>query len=240
MDIRKALTMILCLGLVFSSGAQPRKLLDFTPSVKNLDTLRFDADSVLIIYTATNVSDKPVTILDVHSSCGCFTGSASHKAIAPGASATVRAWFKPRSLHGDQNRHLTVVATDGTEQVLNSLSVKAYVLRDQTEGEIRFSQDLGEGLRTEALRVGLVMDKEGDYLLRIPFYNDTDSPVSVEFAGPERLKLFAPERIAPRSREDVRGIYNARGLRRGREVREKLQIKVNGTEVLPIEITKIF
>lgn len=240
MDIRKALTMILCLGLVFSSGAQTRKLLEFSPGVKSLDTLRFDADSVLIIYTATNVSDKPVTILDVHSSCGCFTGSASHKAIAPGASATVRAWFKPRSLYGDQNRHLTVLATDGTDQLLNSLTVRAYVLRDQTEGEIRFSQDLGGGLRTEALRVGLTRDGAGDYLLRIPLYNDTDAPMELELTGPRRLRLFAPKVIAPRSREDVRGIYNARGLRRGREVREKLQIKVNGTEVLPLEITRIF
>ena len=240
MDIRKAFTVFLCLGLVLSAGAQTRKLLEFQQREVNLDTLRFDADSILITFTARNIADKPVTILDVHSSCGCFTGSASHKAIAPGASAKVEAWFKPGSMHGDQNRHLTVVVTDGTDQVLHSLTAKAYVLRDQSEGEIRFAEDLGQGLRTDMLRVGLTRDKAGDYLLRVPLYNDTDAPVSVEFIGPRRLKLFAPSVIAPRSREDVRGIYNARWIRRGREVHEKLQIRVNGTEVLPIEITRKF
>jgi len=240
MYFRKVILMFLCLGCALAAGAQTHKLLEFETREVNLDTLRFDADSVQILFKAVNVADKPVTILDVHSSCGCFTGSASHKAIAPGASAVVLAWFKPRSLHGEQNRHLTVVATDGTDQVLSSLTAKAYVLRDQSEGEIRFAEALGEGVRTDMLRIPLELDRQGDYVLRLPLYNDTDSPVTIEVTGPSRLKLYAPAVIGPRSREDVRGIYNARWLRRGREVREKLQVKVNGVPVTPIEFYRQF
>ena len=240
MVLRKVLIMLLCLGLFVSAGSQQRKLLEFESREVNLDTLRFDSDSVLVSFVAVNVSPTPVTVLDVHSSCGCLTGTASHRAIGLGGKAVVKAWFKPRSLHGEQSRHLTVVATDGRDQVLSALTVKAFVQRDLSEGEIRFPEHLGEGLRTEFTRVYLTMDSAGDYLLRIPFYNDTDAPVTVSFEGPSRLKLYAPLTIGPRSREDLRGIYNARWIRRGREVKEILHVKVNSKEVIPIEITRVF
>ena len=243
MDLRKGLIMLLCLGCAFTAGAQPRKLLSFEPRIQELDTMRFDADSILVTYIGRNISGHPISILDVHSSCGCFTGSAPKKVIPAGGTVKVQGWFKPHSLHGEQKRYLTLVtASAGADSsiIAHTVGVHAYVLRDQSEGEIRFPLELGEGLRTDKGTYMLALDSYGDYSLRFPLYNDTDAPMSVEFIGPRRLKLFAPSVIAPRSREDVRGIYNARWIRRGREVHEKLQIKVNGTEVLPIEITRKF
>jgi len=239
--MRKALIFVmLCLGGFWAAGAQEHKLLGFEERTVNLDTLRYDADSVAVAYWCTNLGDKPVTILEVHSTCGCFTGEASRRVIGPGKRAVVKAWFKPRSLHGPQHRHLTVVATDGTEQVLSSLSVKAYVLRDQSEGEIRFPEELGAGLRTDVPSCQLERDRQGDYLLRIPLYNDTDEPVRVEVTGPSRLRLFVPETIGPRERRDIRGLYNARWMRRGRTVSDTLRIRVNGAPVRPVEFHRTF
>jgi len=241
MDIRKITLMILCFGLLVSARAQNRSYLEFSPKEVNLDTIRFDADSVLLHFVAKNVSGKPITILEVHSSCGCFTGEASRKAIGPGESSEVKAWFKPRSLHGKQNRHLTVVATDGESQVLSSLTAKAYVLRDQSEGEIRFPDYLGEGVRTDRLSYMIEMDRQGDFVLRVPLYNDTDTPVDVKVSGPERLKIFSPEKtIGPHSREDIRGVYNAKWIKRGTEITDSLQVLVNGKKVTTISFYRHF
>ena len=111
------------------------------------------------------------------------------------------------------------------------------MLRDQTEGQIRFAEDLGRGLRTDVSVNALRRDDFYDYVFSIPLYNDSDEPVQLEVsASSGRIKLYAPQTLAPHSREDLRGEYNALWKRRGSEVLETLTIKVNGEQVAPLQI----
>lgn len=240
MDKSRIITimLLLSLGLCVETRAQEEGsgLVRFPAPELSVDTVRFDGGAHTLRYPFRNISSQPVTVLEVHSSCGCFTGEVNTRTLKPGASAVLTAVFDPKSLHGAQNRHLTVVTSDGTDTFLSSVSVKAYVLRDLSEGEIRFAEDLGQGLRTDSVVNRLTKDEFGDFVFSIPLYNDTDKTVSLEISAPRRVKLYAPEAIAPYSRVQLRGEYNALWKLRGSEVLETLTIKVDGAETTPLQI----
>ena len=233
---RIILMLTLSLGLLCEARAQKSGLVLFSAPEQSVDTVRFDGGAITLRYPFTNVSRQRVTVLEVHSSCGCFTGEVSTRVLAPGATAVLSAVLDPKSLHGTQNRHLTVVTSDGTDTFLSSVSVKGYVLRDLSEGEIRYAENLGAGLRTDTPLNSLRKDAFGDFVFSIPLYNDTDKPVTLEVEASSRVKLYAPATIGPHSREDLRGEYNALWKKRGSEVRETLVIKVDGVAVAPLQI----
>lgn len=236
MEKSRIITILLCLGLSLGAQAQDGRLLRFFEPQQEIDTVRFDSGALTLRYPFENVSAKSVTVLEIHSGCGCFTGQVSTRVLAPGQKAVLTAVFDPKSLYGDQTRHLTVVSSDGENTILSSISVKGYVLRDASEGEIRYAEHLGSGLRTDTVVNALVKDSFGDYVFSIPLYNDTGREMKIEVKGPFRVKLFAPQTLAPHSREDLRGQYNALLKRRGSQVLETLIITVDGVRVTPIQI----
>lgn len=227
---------LLLLGLALPAGAQGRRLLRFDAQVQTVDTVRFDSGSKTLRYPFENVSGKTVTILEVRSTCGCFTGEAATRVLQPGTRSVLTAVLDPSTLHGPQTRHLTIVSTDGEQILLNDVTVSAYVLRDQSEGEIRFAEALGAGLRTDTTVNHFRKDKMGDYILTIPLYNDTDREMRLDVEAPSRLRIYAPKTVAPRSRIDLRGIYTPRWPWWKREVTEMLRIRVDGKEVAPLQI----
>jgi len=236
MESRRTLLLLLCLALPLGARAQGGALLRFPEPEQTVDTVRFDGGAVTLRYPFENVSGKTVTVLEVHSTCGCFTGEAKPRSLSPGGKGVLEAVFDPKSLYGSQTRYLTVVATDGTDQILSSIAVKGYVLRDESEGRIRYAEDLGQGLRTDTRVNALTKDSFGDYVFSIPLYNDTDREMTVEVRAPRRVRLYAPATIPARSRADLRGEYNARWKRRGAGVAETLTIIVNGAETAPLQI----
>ena len=172
MEKIRTIAILLCLCLPLAAGAQGSALLRFSEPEQAVDTVRFDSGAITLRYPYENVSGKTVTILEVHSTCGCFTGEVDTRSLRPGGKGVLVAVFDPKSLYGDQTRYLTVVTSDGTDNVLSSIAVKGYVLRDESEGKIRYAEDLGQGLRTDTSVNALAWDSFGDFAFSIPLYKD--------------------------------------------------------------------
>lgn len=237
MDKNCVITLLLALGLSLSARGQEARLLQFDTREQRFDTVRFDGGPVALRYPFRNVSSKTVTIMEVHSTCGCFTGEVSPRKIAPGASAVLEAVLDPKSLHGPQNRHITVLATDGTSEIMSSLSARGFVLRDESEGEIRFATGLGKGLRSNAAFTWVEKDEFGDYVFSFPLYNDTDKEMTLKYSAPSRVKFYeAPATLAPHSRINIRGEYNSRWKRDGSKVDAEVRIEVNGEAVQAVAL----
>ena len=200
MEKIRTIAILLCLCLPLAAGAQGSALLRFSEPEQAVDTVRFDSGAITLRYPYENVSGKTVTILEVHSTCGCFTGEVDTRSLRPGGKGVLVAVFDPKSLYGDQTRYLTVVTSDGTDNVLSSIAVKGYVLRDESEGKIRYAEDLGQGLRTDTSVNALAWDSFGDFAFSIPLYNDTDEEMTLEITAPRRVKL--PPREALRAGHD--------------------------------------
>jgi hypothetical protein len=231
--------LLMSLGLSLEARAQGSRLLRFSEPVQVVDTVRFDGGAIQLRYPFENVSGKTVTVLEVHSTCGCFTGEVVKRSLKPGEKTVLKATLDPHSLYGPQKRHLTVLATDGEgQEVLSSVTVEGYVLRDESLGEIRYAEHLGRGLRTDASFAWLTLDKFGDYVFSFPLYNDTDREMTVRVEGPSRVKRYgSPLTLAPHTRGDVRGEYRRPWWKRkGANVSETLTINVDGEAVAPLQI----
>jgi hypothetical protein len=107
------------LGLVTSVSAQlqwdqPKQTLT-PPSGEKMVTAKFGF---------TNVGPTPVTIVDVHPSCGCTTTTLAKKEYAPGESGEIEAKLNFAGHVGHQEKWIYVTTnTAGAEPALLSLAV---------------------------------------------------------------------------------------------------------------------
>ena len=203
MFLKKLVLCLMWLSTV-DAVAATSALLKFELSVIELDTIRYDTGIVTARFLCTNISDKPVSILQVSPQCACTVPRFSAAAVPPGRTAAIEVDLDPSELYGEQNRHLTVYSTNGDYRRFNTITVRAYVERDQSEGEIRFPFHIGEGLRTETSTVGLNAASKCE----ITVYNDNPFPIRLRASGSRRLSLDCPETVESHSRATITASFN--------------------------------
>lgn len=235
---RVILALMLLLSVVMISAAPGSKtLLRFDNPLQSVDSVRFDGGNITLVYHFQNVSSRKVSILEVHSTCGCFAGSVKKNVLEPGERSQLLAVFAPATLYGTQNRHLTVVVSDGSQTIMNSVGMTGYVIRDLSEGQIRYAEDLGGGIRTDTQVNVLRKDRFGDYVVSIPLYNDTDKHVRIGVhSSTWRFVPRCPESIPPHSRVDLRGRFNPWLRRHGRPIEVTLEIDAEGARITPLKV----
>lgn len=195
--------LIICMGLAAAvTAAASSPLLRFDPTVIETGTVRFDGGRKTFRFTFTNIADKPVSVMSVQAQCGCTIPHFDNKPVQPGKTGWIDVDLDPEGLYGEQKRHLTVVSTNGDYFRFNTITLHGYVERDQTEGEIRYPYELGNGLRTDNRMLTMKLSPEGDNTIDFPLYNDTDKSVRVSIGGSWRISAKEIV-IAPRSREDM-------------------------------------
>lgn len=113
-----------------SAAAQTAPVLSFGQKVFSFDTLGFREGPVKAVFECTNVSMKPVQILEVRTYCRCLQVRFEKKTILPGRKATVEAVLETERLNAWQEHRFTVLASDGGEVMTNSLKLVGYVKRD--------------------------------------------------------------------------------------------------------------
>lgn len=221
---------------VSAAGATP-PLLRFEKAVAALDTVLFDGGPVTVKFVCENISSSPVSIIDVHSQCGCTDAQFGRGSIAPGKKAEVRVTLDPSGLMGQQAKHLTVVAGNGEYRRFNTITVECYVKRDKDEAEIRYPYSLGYGLRSDLGSVGLRMRTAGEKVPReFTLFNDSDKELSLGYKKNWRIVMTDfPKTIAPKQKLTVKMRYNTRSLPKG-EFTDSLFLKVNGTQAKGIAL----
>ncbi len=124
------LTLLVWFVAAASATAQTAPVLSFDRKVVAFDTLSFRDGPVKAVFECTNVSSKPVQILDVRTYCGCLQVQYEKKLIRPGQKAVVRAVLATERLNAFQEHRFTVLASDGGEVMTSSLKLTGYVKRD--------------------------------------------------------------------------------------------------------------
>ena len=138
MRILKAMALIATiLAPQVAPAANPR-LLRFEEPVKNLGKVAETDGTVQLRFEYTNIADKEVTLLDVHTQCGCAQPAFSRKPVKPGDKGIVEVTFDPKDRYGDFSIGLTVIAGNGNYRKFNTLVVKGYVISRIPEAEIRY------------------------------------------------------------------------------------------------------
>lgn len=214
-------------GFVSGAEATPR-LLRFDPAVMEIGDVRYDGGVVKVVFTYTNIADKPVTVLDVHVMCRCTVPSWDHKPVAPGKQGRIEVSYDPSSFIGEQNAHMTVIATNGDYERYNTITIHGNVIRDETLLQMRHPYHLGEDLRSELVTVGLRLRKRGETVVReVSFLNDSPEPMTLRVKGSWRAKVEAPSAIGPHGTVKVKLTYRTWFMRSGSYI-DSLRVEANG------------
>lgn len=211
------IALAICLAGVLPSAGQTPRILSFESPVMEIDTVRYDAGPVKVRFVCTNICDKPVTILDVHSQCGCAKPSFPRTPIRPGEKSAVEVVLDPSALFAEQNRHLTVIATNGDYRKFNTITVHGYVGRDVTETEVRYPHELAPGLRSEVNVLGMRLNRRGEVSEKVfTIYNDTDKPMPLRWSSEYgNVKAELPSELAPKASAKVKVLLDTGNLPKG-------------------------
>lgn len=219
--IRRIRTTVLAAVAVAVSlplAAQKPRLLRFDEPVQRLDTVREVDGAVRLRYAFTNVSPKPVALLDVHTQCGCFTPSWDRKPVPPGGRGVIEAVFDPKNRLRDFSIGLTVIATDGDYKKYNTLKVVGYVVSRIPEEEIFYPYVLSDAFRADVDAVGMrrFVPGDGPRERSIRLWNRSDRTLHPVYeSGDRRLVVSGPSEIAPRTEAVVVFTFDPRGSEPG-------------------------
>ena len=96
-------------------------------------------------FTFTNLSGKPIVILDVATGCGCTTPNFSRKPVASGAKSEIVIVFDPMTRPGRFTKGVMVYTSLSTNGI--GLSLEGNVLPRKKSLEEEYPFDLGNGVR---------------------------------------------------------------------------------------------
>lgn len=196
------------------------RLLRFDAPVRELDTVREVDGPVRLRYAFTNVTDRPVVLLDVHTQCGCLQPTFSREAVAPGGRGVVEAVFDPANRLGDFSFGLTVLSTNGDYKKFNTLIARGYVVNRLPEWEIFHPWVLSPLFRADVEAVGMrrfrAWDCMRDRRREIRLYNTSDRTLRPVYdSGSAYLRMSGPAEIAPHSEAVVVYSLNPRWMEPG-------------------------
>lgn len=237
--MRRSASILLMVALLLPQalawGEGTPRILRFEPAVIDIDTVRFDAGEIKVRFECVNISDKPVSIIDVRSQCGCLKPSFSTTSIAPGKKGHVDAVLDPKGLFADQKRHLTVVATNGDYRKFNTITVTGYVDRGITEEELRYPHELAPGLRADVDVVGMRLSRRGEVAVReVTVYNSSDETLRLDWSSDHRcVKAELPATLEPGKTAKVKISVNTRWLSSG-NYEKKLFLQVGAKMSAPL------
>ena len=106
---------ILVLTAIAQLGYAQKKL-EFETTIHNFGNIT-EGEPAEATFTFKNTGKEPITLVNVHASCGCTTPSWTKTPVAPGQTGTVKATYDSKNRQGSFNKTITV-RTDGEPQYI--------------------------------------------------------------------------------------------------------------------------
>ena len=126
MHMRKLTLLLLLTGLFKTAFAQMNAGVKFNTLAHNFGNVKEESEKVSTIFSFKNISDKPIFIVKVETSCGCTTPEYTKDTIMPGDTGFVKAIFETRGRQGDFHKNLFVHFNK--ENFYQSLMISGYVV----------------------------------------------------------------------------------------------------------------
>ena len=205
--------MVSLAALLFSLTVEGQKssytprLLEFENPVRDLGTVSKEDGAVKLDFEYTNISDKPVVILDTYSQCGiCLDGKFDTKPLAPGKSSKVSVTFDPEMKYGEFRISLTVTASNGDYKKYNTLTLSGTVKGGITIEDQKYIFKYGDALRSDKRIVGMRLRnfRTRNITAVLELYNASDREMAVSFSHASMyLKKLDPVTLAPREIREI-------------------------------------
>ena len=131
-----------------AAGGKGTQTARFDHEKWNFGDVAEDGGKVEHAFVFTNVSSKPVVVLDVVSGCGCTTPSYSRKPVMRGEKGEIVVSFDPMNRPGHFSKGISVQISGSTEPV--TLLVEGVVTPRVKSTEELYPFDMGDGVRFDS------------------------------------------------------------------------------------------
>ena len=178
-----------------------------------------------------------MTLLDVHTQCGCAQPAFSRKPVKPGDKGIVEVTFDPKDRYGDFSIGLTVIAGNGNYRKFNPLVVKGYVISRIPEAEIRYPYALSAALRADNKAIGMRQLSRSDpkRTRQLRLLNTSAKTLRLAYRTDSgHLALSGPGEIAPGKEAVLEFTLNPRNMPDGQFVL-KCTVSTQDEEI-PVEV----
>ncbi len=210
--MRKCLAIVSFVLLVVPSIAQVAKPLQFKEETFDFGEVIEKAGPVTHQFQFTNLSDRPVKILNVKPSCGCTTPDWTKESVQPGKTGFIQARFDPKGRPGYFTKSLTVTTdADGNPIVLQ---IKGSVITESAEVHTEFSGINGNWrIKTSSFNLGKIFLKDEYVVREFPIMNSGAKSITYlnKFDGPAYIRVnVEPKILAPGEKGIIKLSYNGK------------------------------
>lgn len=194
-------SFLLIICALYGYAQQP---LRFVPAEWDFGTIREADGPVTHTFTGTNVSESPVVILHVYSSCGCTVPEFSRKPILPQEKAEIRVTYDPSNRPGAFSKELAIF--DSEQKKIETLRIRGTVEeREKTLGEL-YPVQTGALRLTQNLCTFAYLYHGRPAEAAVGIANPTDRPIRLELVS-ERSSGFLtteyPRELAAGERTEI-------------------------------------
>lgn len=180
-----------------AAGGKGTQTVRFDHEKWNFGDVAEDGGKVEHTFVFTNVSSKPVVVLDVVSGCGCTTPSYSRKPVMRGEKGEIVVSFDPMNRPGHFSKGISVQISGATEPV--TLLVEGVVTPRVKSTEELYPFDMGGGVRFDSNFRAFAYVGRGERVEEsIGWINTSGRDVRLSFEELERsgmLRIEAPRML---------------------------------------------
>lgn len=208
----RCLWIVCFVVLMAPSVAQVAKPIQFKEEVFNFGEVVEKAGPVIHQFEFTNLSNRPVKILNVKPSCGCTTPDWTKEPVPPGKTGFIQARFDPKGRPGHFNKSLTVTSDFDTNPI--QLQIKGMVNGEGKEALSEYNSDNGNWkLRSASFNFGKVYLKDEYVVREFPIMNAGTKPIVYlnKVDGPAHIRVkIEPVTLQPGEKGIITLSYNGK------------------------------
>lgn len=198
----------------------------------NFGDVEESGGNVSHIFTFTNISQRPVVVLDVSASCGCTSPSFSRKPVMPGAKGEISVVFDPINRPGKFSKGVSV-RLSSNERV--SLNIEGNVIPRERSVDELYPFEVGAGLRLDSnFHAFSYLGRGDEAKATIVIYNTSDKDASIELRPTKSsglLRVEAPQSIKAQALDKITLTYKVEeGSDRYGMLDDVFSVVVNGKE----------
>ena len=226
--------LVLLLWAVFFGYAEAsaQSPLRFDATAHDFGTINEEEGTVSHTFRFTNVSDTPVVIVDVASSCGCTQAEFSRKPVQAGGTGEIVVHFNPTDYpSGVFSRNVRIFTSQG--KLTEPLTVKGKIIPRVKSIAEKYPLALGEGIRLEmnAHAFGYV-EHGSPQRSAFGIVNDSEQPATINIVptvASDWLDIHYQQSLAPHEEATIDfGYMLADDCSKYGSLRDLLAIEIDG------------
>ena len=240
-----ALAVAACLYFMGTGHGQdqPTSQMQFASTSHDFGQIKEVDGIVTHVFEFKNISNKPLVINFVSSSCGCTTPEYDKKPVMPGGSGKIKVAYDPAGRPGAFNKEIVIVSNN--RQTEDVLTIQGDVVPRPRTIDDDFPVKIGEGLRASSNSVSFGPIALGySHSKTIYLYNQSERDIRIETETAEMPGGISvsvnPKTLSPKGKGNIVVTYDLTNVRNYSCLEQSFTLLANGKAYeYPIRITAV-